>query len=352
MFFYFLFYISIFFLLTLKPKKSNIPVYIVFLMLLLLYGCRDYGGVDDIAYMNIYNDVISGKTVFFKDRSFIWISKILGFLGFNYKSVFMVYAAISFYYMYLTYNHVCNEKYDWLIGILGFITFCLIATVTVMRQFASAALLSYAFIMMYNKKCYKSIIYILLAIFIHKGAIIGFIALIITNMEIRKPFKIALPLMALIIGYTGSLRKLLQLMSFIVPAQYKNYIYLYEQTAPHIGLLHGILFLVYLLQILLDRKKFIETETDFLEKMQMLYFSTFFITLSDGWVSRVTIYFILFIPFIFKTFINCFSRGKDQQILRILTYVAFFMLYAYQIFMLPFSLSKDMLPYAGSFKFR
>ncbi|MCQ6358780.1 EpsG family protein [Bacillus cereus] len=355
MIFYFSWFILVFLLLVLKKQKNRVNVIIVFALFTLVYGIRDYGGVDDLTYITAFNNAISGDIVYGLEGSYLVISKFLGSLGFSYKAVFLLYATISFTFMYLAFKKLCKDKHEWIIAMLGFLVFAFFPTITVMRQFAAAATLTYAFTLKLQGKNKLPLVFIGLASVIHVGSVIGFLIYPLFFINLKSVFKAVIPIICLGIGYFGILNSFFSAFSLMIPSKYVGY--LDENiTNPDIGVLHIILFIVYLCQFALEAlyksKKPLDRNMHFLENAQMIYFSLFFITLSSGWASRLSIYFILFIPFTFITFISRFSLERDRQILYKICYGACALLFMYQILNLSNSTDvSNLLPYKWSLDF-
>lgn len=345
----------IYLLLYFKSKNRNTNVLLVFFILTLLYGLRNQGGTDDLGYIRDFNNIVSNYPVFGFEITFISASKILGSIGFNYKAVFMLYAIFSFTFMYFAYRELCETTDEWLIAIIGFLVFSFLPTITLMRQFAATTIITYAFSLKHNGYKFKSMVFIFLASLFHFPAILTIAVFpFVSFKHIRTSAKIAIPIIALIIGYFGFLNILFENINFIIPKKYL--VYLLDPRKLSIGVLHTILFAIYLLQMIiplfLARKEYKNPKIEFLERMQLIYFSFYFLTLSSGWINRMSIYFILFLPFIFITFAYRFT-SKDKKIILQLCYFACFILYVYTLLGIPENSSyMNLIPYQGSFDFR
>ncbi|CAG9612123.1 hypothetical protein BACCIP111899_01295 [Bacillus rhizoplanae] len=355
MIFYFSWFILVFLLLACKRQRNKINVILVFILFTLVYGSRDYGGVDDLTYISAFNNAISGNIVYGMENSYLVISRILGGLGFNYKAVFLVYATISFTFMYFAYKKLCNDKYDWIVAMLGFLVFAFFPTITVMRQFAAAAILTYAFTLKLKGRNKLSLVFIGLASLVHVGSVIGFLLFPLFSIKFKPWSKVIIPIICFGIGYFGLSNHFLNWFQKIIPGKYLGYLG-NDATSPHVGILHIILFTIYLFQFVLGslnkNNRLSDRTIDFLERAQMIYFSIFFITLSSGWASRLSIYFILFVPFIFTTFISRFSIERDKKLLYQVCYGAYVLLFIYQVLNLPSSTNmSDLIPYNWSFNF-
>jgi len=234
MLFYFGWITLIILLLLFKPRGKNINIGLVFTLLILLYGCRNYGSPDDFAYIRAFNAAASGGMVFGLESSFVLISNLLSRIGFNYKGIFLFYSIISFVFMYLAYNRICSKKSDWLIAVLGFITFSFFPTITVMRQFAAIAIVTYAFVLKFKGAKYKPIFLILFSSLFHNAAIFMLLVLPLLKRNVSLTFKLMLPIISLFIGFTGSLNKLLHLLTPIIPYKYHIYgVYNYQHMRQH-----------------------------------------------------------------------------------------------------------------------
>ena len=358
MIFYISWFIITFLLVNFKSERSNKNIIFVFILFTLVYGCRNYGGVDDLTYISAFENAINGNLVYGVEESFLVMAKFIGALGFNYKVIFFLYAFISFTFMYLSYKELCKNKYEWMVAILGFFVFVFLPTITLMRQFAAASIITYAFTLQLRNKNKTSLIFIGLACLFHLGSVIGFVLFPLFSIKLKEKTKVIAPLVCLIIGYFGFFIILLDKLAILIPNKYLGYLDKYANTEPHIGLLHVLLVTIYLLQFILliknntSTRKLSDKTIDFLERGQMVYFSMYFITLSNGWMNRLSIYFILFLPFIFNTFITRFSLRRDKQMLYIICFTAYLLLFVYQIINLPYSTNmSNLLPYNGSFEF-
>lgn len=356
MIFYFTWLIISIILLSLykNNRKINIEIIIIFLLCTLVYGCRDIGGIDDITYMKAFEMARYNDNTFGLEGSYIYISKFLSFIGFNYKSIFLLYAVTAFIFMYLAYKKICKQESDWVIGILGFFTFIFIPTITLMRQFTALCIVTYSTICFTEKKYAKSIFLILLSSLVHESALFILLFLPIFKIKFNNYVKILLPIISFILGYTGIFNLIIYNISYLIPNEYKNYII--NDLKFEIGILHWLLISIYISQFLLSiiKKSQAESEkkNDLLENGQMIYFSTYFLTLSSGWLNRISLYFILFIPFIFKTFIDRFKLKNERKILYIICYMAYIVLFIYQILNADSSQTlRNLIPYKGSLDF-
>ena len=352
MIFYFIGFLIISILLMVGKNRYN--RIFIFVLLTLLYGCRNYGGVDDTAYMAAFYNSLIGEKVYGFEMSYILFSKLLGSIGFNYKALFMGYAVISFVFIYLTYNKLCRGRGEWMISILGFCTFAFIPTITIMRQFTAASIVAYALVLSLEKKHKKALFLIIIASIFHKSAMIGVIIYPLCSLNIKKSIKVLLPIICLIIGYMGAFTSVLNKFLLIIPDKYLGYIDR-GVTKPDIGLLHILLIGIYLGQYFLDvikkEKYSIDRKNIMLENLIMIYFCIYFITLSSGWMSRLSIYLIIFLPFLFITLMGRFKSKKDKQILCLICYIAYSALFIYQIDNLRSSTMNNLIPYSGSFNF-
>lgn len=349
--FYFIWFAMCILILAFNKEKNNICVKFIFILCALIYGCRDFGGIDDPSYINGFYGAINNQTIYGFENSFIIISKLLGFLGFNYKGMFLLYASMSFIFMYLSYKELCENKYEWIIVIIGFFNFLFIPTITIMRQFLAATIIMYALILRMKNKKKISIIMIFVASIIHQGAIFILFILPIFNRKIDVKIKIIIPLISLFIVYAGLANIIFNIISQIIPYKYKGYLGITNN--PDIGLLHTILIIVYLAQnimSILNNKK-VPNRVDFLERGQMIYFCLYFITLSSGWLNRMSSYLMLFVPFIFITMISKFPLKRDKNLLYILCCLLSILLFVYQIIKINNVDTGNLIPYVGSFKF-
>lgn len=346
------FFITI--MLLIFNKKNNKSTIIIFILLTLVYGCRNYGGVDDRAYIQAFYDSIQGNQVYGIEASYLIISKLVGAIGFNYKAVFLLYAIVAFRFLYLVYKEICCDNRDWMVGVLGFFTFAFIPTITVMRQFTATAMVMYALILFMKKKYKKSIICIMIASLIHVSALIAILIMPILKIRISNIAKVSIVISSVIMGYFNLLPLILSKILVFIPDKYLGY--LKQSSKFELGLLILILVVIYIGQFFLSflkREKItLQSDIDFLEKGQMLYFTFYFISLSNGWMNRMSISFLLFMPFLFKTFIYRFNKKEDKRLLYSICCMAYIGLYIFQLVQLNNSTNmNELIPYVGSFDF-
>lgn len=356
-----IFYLLLFIIISvLIVCKSNNGVIISFLLLTFLYGLRNDGGVDDFNYISNFNDVINNISLPRREVTFAFFAKTINAIGMNYKGLFMLYAAISFYFLYQCYKQLCENKRDWLIAIIGFLCFSFIETITIMRQFAAAAIVCYALSIFYNDKSMKPFLLVVIAALFHLPAIITLLFMPILKIKYSGFIKALLPILCLFIGYSGLLNVIINLLSFLIPKGYE--VYLQTHTTPRVGTLNTLLFIIFVVSLLMPKVQeinyykrgifvYAHSNSFYIENLITVYFCIYFIALSSHWLTRFASYYRLFLPFILIGFINKAQVYFDRKLLNRTVFIAQTALYVYVIVGIQFGMNTALIPYKASLNF-
>ena len=321
--------IGIIFLIIPKDNFNKIGIPLILICFTLLFGLRNNLGLDDNTYMENFN-LANDRGNLYIDQSYIDISRIMYKLHMNYKSVFLLYSIFTFLFMYIIVKKIKLDKKYMFIYVFSFICFCFFPYLTVMRQFLATMIWIYSILLLKEKKFIRSICLYLVAGYIHNSAflLIIIMPLFFNKIEISKKIKIVLPILALVMSNTGILRIILIKLAEIGNISYVNYLLVESSNnLTNSGLLVYLMFLIYLFQCILKTE---ENDMDkLLEKGEMLFFTTFFITTSLGFVRRVSYYFMFFECFVFITFIKKVSNAKNRNTLIIIFLILQFAFIAY-----------------------
>lgn len=310
-------------------KKVGIPLVLIFLAL--FFGLRDNLAIDDTSYMNIFKDVQLGNPVYI-EQTFVIICKIVNnIFNMNYKLVFLLYAVLSFLFVYLIIKKLDIKKYEFWIFILSFIAFCFIPYLNAMRQFLASTIFIYSMLLFNEKKYLKTALLIIFAGLIHNSAyiLIIFIPLFNNKMNISNKLKIAIPFLAIILGNTSIVETILTFVFQKLNISYIGYVTNASDTSlTNSGLLIYLLYFVYTIQYFFKVKSDDEYE-NFIEKGEMLFFVTFFITQGLGFTRRVSYFFMIFESFIFITLLRRTDNTKNKTNLIVLITIAIISFIAY-----------------------
>lgn len=294
-------FLLIIYLLLDDKKYKKYGVLISFALIFVLFAFRNAPvGVDDNNYKLYFELIKSGDYRNFflisnVEYSYFVICKFLSFLNFNYKSVFVFYSVIAFYFLWLTLKKFDLNKNDYLIVFLSFLSFSLFPFITVMRQFTAAAIGIY--VMCDKKINIKNILLLIIAVLFHNSAII-FIPLFFIqriNFLNKKVVYLSIPLVSVLINYTGIFYNLLKIL--LRNTEYYNYVLLANET--HFGgtgIVVIFMFIIYLFNLIFLKNDFNNKNVRFILFMQMLFFSLYFLCSGLGAMGRIYYYFVLFEP--------------------------------------------------------
>ena len=316
--------IVIVFIIIRNDKFEKIGIPLVLLFLTLFFGLRDNLAIDDNSYINIFNNIRLGNPVYV-EKTFVIICKITNDLfHMNYKFVFLLYAVLSFLFIYLIIRKIKLKKYEFWIFILSFIAFCFTPYLNAMRQFLACTMFIYGMFLLNEKKYIKTALIIIFAGLIHNASyiLIVFIPLFIDKVNISNKFKIIIPLFAIILGYTRSIKVILTVIFQKFNISYASYITNASDTSlTNSGLLIYLLYFIYIFQFFFkqnDKEKF----ENLIEKGEMLFFVTFFVTQGLGFARRVSYFFMLFECFVFISLLKRAKETKNKTNLTIVITIA------------------------------
>lgn len=266
-----------------------------------IFAFRDYIGVDDKVYMFYYNLIKFGKVDYYfsisaTEYSFYLISKIISFLGFNYKVMFSFYSSLSFIFLHQIITKCFNfNKKESFIFLLSFLAFSILPYITIMRQFLAATIGIYACFLFVNREIKKSFLYLLLAIFFHYSAILFVLIPLLYKI---KPFSykityFILSITAIVLSKTGLF---LNFLKFILQnSRYYGYIENFRNLHSSSGIVVMFMFICFLIAILLiNFKKNLNNKLKLTLIFQLCFFCLYFLTSNLGVIARVYDYFIIF----------------------------------------------------------
>ena len=305
--------IGIIFIFIPKEKFKKIGLPITLICFILFFGLRNNLGIDDSSYIENFNIANSMGTTYI-EKSYINISRLIYNLGMNYKAVFLFYSVLTFIFMYLIIKRLEFEKKYLFIYSMSFICFCFFPYLTVMRQFLSTMIIAYSALLLKEKRYIKALIMYMLAGYIHSSAffMIAIMPIFLDKVKISKKIKIVLPILAIVLSNTGIIKFIFIQLAEMFSISYINYVTnTSSNNLTNSGLLVYLMFLIYLAQFLLKSKE--DSIEQYLEKGEMLFFTTFFVTSTMGFVRRLSYYFMFFECFVFITFIKKVSNLKYKN---------------------------------------
>lgn len=363
----------------------------VFAILSVFVGFRNYGGVDDINFARAPGGGYIGSFYLYKsvgdhifsysswESSYFLLCKLALSLHMSYKAVFLIYAVLTYIFLYLAFRFLCKTRLEWLLAVGSYQCFYLITGLSLMRQSLAMAMIFYAVTLMMRSKTKKAVLVWALSILIHTGAVFAVIIFFLFSPRIRirisKWIKVAMPPVCFLVGISGLLNTIIRQFSWILPQKY--HIYFVENHAGPLsiaqsaGLLSMVFLAVYLLQFLLDsiaerkglaapRSKYFKQASaqaavspaggyiEILERGETLYLCLYFIALASGVASRVSVLFLVFMVFLLNTFLARFPKAGDKKALGVMLLFCLFIFYFYQMATLPQNIKEMIFPYRWS----
>ena len=360
----------------------------VFAVLAAFVGFRNYGGVDDINFSNLQAGGYINSFYLFKrigdqifsysswESSYYFFCKLALSLHMSYKAVFLIYAVLTYFFLYLAFRVLCKTRTEWLLAIGSYQCFCLITGLSLMRQSLAMAMILYAVTLIMSLKWKKAFIIWLLACVIHNAALFAIIIFILFSpkVKIHRLAKALVPPVCYLLGVSGAVNAVILQLSWIFPAKYQIYLNNYKLNqfgvTQSAGLLSAVFFIIYLMQLVLGynssrkgdgeepskylRQQTVHAEvavtgncTDILERGEGLYLSLYFVALSSGAATRVSILFIVFTAFLLNTFLSHFPKA-DKQVLGIVMMALLVIYYVYELSVLPQNIAQMIYPYHWS----
>lgn len=345
---------------TIKGKKFYLDALIPLFILFLIFGLRKATGVDDLTYEKLFsiaNNSMSWIIDYYGiEQSYIFVSKIVALFGFNHQMVFLIYAFFSFVFIFLSLKELCEDKVELVLAISSFMAFCFIMTITVMRQFLSCTIILYSVALLIKNKTTKSFIMILLASIIHSGAIVclSIHFLVMTPKKISTKLKIIMPIVALLLGSISGFAN--NAIYSVITVFFNKYIYIFTSdffgATQKRGILNFVLLLVYYTQFAFrftyKPKRLKESHsTDLMERGEMIFLSSFYATISMGWINRSSMYYMMFIMFFFITLYRSVTGKKDKVLLTALSFSFISLYFVYAFYHEQLNLT-GVIPYSGN----
>lgn len=363
---------------------------IVFLVLVMVVGFRNYGGVDDV---NLQGNGLGGYIGLFHlfenvgwnirsyssmEPSYFLFCELALKAHMGYKVVFLMYAILTFFFTRLSFSELCKTKGEWALAIGSFMCFCLSTYVSLMRQALAAAMILYAITLIMRGRTKPAIVMYVLSLFVHRGSIFAAIIFLVFSPRIRVKnwIKVAVPLVCLAVGASGVLNPLILLLEPYLPRGFQIYVVPRGlETAGSPALLTLVLFAAYAFQFVLDyvsvwqlrrldrprnhdgyvvsattRNKPVYVET--LERGELMYLSLYFVAISSGWASRVSVLLIVFTSFIASTFLYRFRNVRDKALIEVVCLCLLLAFFAYQSPALRPNVQGTLAPYSWSLNLR
>lgn len=350
-FYIILFFICIFINVKFKSKVASI---ISFIILWIVYAFRDCVGVDDITYIQAFNDINLGWK-YDIEISYKILAKLAYGLGLNYKFVFLIYATGSMYFLYKSADLIFKDNNRGKALYLAcFFGTAFVSSMSIMRQFLAACIVFYAILdLQQNKHTIKSLMLCLLATFFHMGAILSipFLIWIKQSKNIKYSTKLILIISSVIIGYMNISNDVLNLIMKFLPNSYQLYNDSISGSFSSAGgIISLILLTLYIIQCCIYKKNSENNVNNVLEIGQLVYLCLLFAFVHAGVASRLAFTFMLFVCTIPITFTERIKK-EQQRYLKIIIVILMFVLYLLSLQKVSNQSNGRFIPYTGSFNF-
>lgn len=299
-------------------RKGNINKYYLnaidffpYLLLIIITGFRynvgtDYQGYAQNFYLLNITDIDRVET------TFKLISAIGHFFGFNQQFVFLVYATITYTFIYLGVRYFDKQGENRHYIILFILIYVLFNAFNTIRQMAAVAIFFYALRFAVEKKLFKYIILIFIASLFHKSAYICFIFYFLQYIKGNKL------LLGLIISpiflYTNLANKALELYIRLSGDNwYSLYLNNFNSSVEILG--GKIVILLYFISIfyaLTMEKMSFNDDEKYIIKIFICYGLLLFITLSSIIASRILYYPMVSLLFVIPILTKYFKDKKGK----------------------------------------
>ncbi len=302
-----------------SEKKQKATLWAFFAILFLILALRHKSiGVDLSGYLRHFDSVrkLSFRQLFNafeKERGYWILNKLIGLVTDN-KQIFLTIMAIMTLFpiarLYL------KESENALLTISIFLILPNFAMIfSGLRQAIAIALVVVSFKFVQEKKLFKFILIILLAVTFHNSAFIAFLLYPIYHMNItRNKFLAFIPFLVTILVYNKPIFEFLLESMGEFGEQYE-----YEETNAYTMIILFTLFVVF--SYIAPQREQMDKNTIGLRNISILCLILQIFALANPVAMRMNYYFIIFLPTLMSKVINRCSKTNRQ----ILTYIGFIM---------------------------
>ncbi|HDX9579062.1 EpsG family protein [Bacillus cytotoxicus] len=288
-----------------SAKIINVIDFIPYLILIIITGFRYSVGTDYNGYAFNFNYLMTNDIPRI-EYSFKLIVKLAHLFGLNQQFMFFVYAAITYIFIFLSIKYFDDKgKYRHIIMLL-ILQYFLFNGFNTVRQMVAVSIFFYSIRFIVDRNLLKYIIWIIIATFFHKSAIICLIFYFILNVSIKKLSVILI--VSPIFLLTDLSDKLLDFyISLTGNNWYEIYLTNYNSDVEVSG--GKIVFVLYVFALILaitSNKVKLESNEKVIVNLFIWYIIILFFTLSSAIATRVLYYpmvsLVLVFPLITKYF--------------------------------------------------
>lgn len=323
------------------------PLWISFAIVAAFLGFRDSIGIDDQMHNEAFDQILAyGYPWRSVEFSYTLVCKLVQSINGNIQMVYMLYAVVSCLLMYYIVIKLVESRHRPIfIGI--FLSFFLLTSLTLMRQFLAVTLLTVAYIKHKEGKKLQTILMLALAVFFHYSSIlfILFWFLLPQVNKIKKDTKTIILMILFVFQYLPitSVIQSLVVNSSLDSIDYISY-YLgsksgYRLYATHLGIISIAYMIVFLVMQykksvrpidIRDKKSDIaECDAD-MSSFAFLYFAVSMLFAPFGSLTRVAYSFSILACCYLCKYMDCFTTSS-KIVLKFVSIVLFFGLFMYAV---------------------
>lgn len=291
-----------------NPKLINMIDFSPYLILIIITGFRYNVGTDYRGYA--YNfSYLKENDLPRIEYSFKLIVEIAHMLELNQQFVFFVYAAITYIFIFLGVKYFDDKGKFGHIIILLVLQYFLFNGFNTIRQMAAVAIFFYSIRFIVNRKFLKYCIWIIIASFFHKSAVICFLFYFFLNMDIKKLAALLIVSPVFLITDLGN--KLLSLYITLTGSEWFDfYLTNYNDKVEISG--GKVMLIFYVLALILtftSNKLKLESNEKIILNLFIWYIILLFITLSSVIATRMLYYPMVSLLLVFPL-LTKYVQGK------------------------------------------
>lgn len=336
-------------ILQLKVGKCELQVNtlsFVYILLALFIGLRDCLGFDDQMYITCFEQIKSyGYTWRNIEKIFVLISKFAISIGATYQFIFLIFSCASCVLLYRVNSKLVNEGVN-TIFIAIFLSFCLLDSLTLMRQFLAMCLTCYFYIEIKEEKKIKAIILAIMAFFVHKASLIVLVVYIL--IPTIKKLNAKVKIFILFLLYLLQFIPVAKFIQYIVTNTFLDkYYYLsfylgsrvdYRLFDNKIGIVTTAYLILFCLIILQKEKQNNQNISscnkydDDLSTFSFIYFALLMLFSQFGYATRIAYYFSIFAIAYISNNVLIVIKEDNRKYARMIFNLVLLLLFIYSIY--------------------
>jgi len=284
--------------------------FLPYLILIIVTGFRYNVGTDYSGYSSLFDTFVYFSGYERVEFTYKFLVKIAQFLNFNQQFIFLVYALITYIFIYLAIRYY-DKNGDYRHFVILFVEiYIVINSFNTIRQMAAVAIFFYATKFIVERNLIKYATFIVIAALLHNSALICLIFYFIPrlNKEILFLGLIVSPVFMLA-NFANTM--MIFLFRFYRSDWYEMYLYSYNfNVGLNSGLNTLVLFIIAIFYALLIRKGNLDSQDKTIIKLFIVYVILLFMTLTSAIATRLLYYPMVSLLLIFPMLEKCFNKFK------------------------------------------